>query len=56
VVGKRGTASVTIQEIQERLGEYKEAGMEAQSLESGLKPLDLAAGSKRLETGIGAND
>lgn len=60
VVGKRGTASVTVQEIQERMREFNglvpEPRVDVQPLETGLKPLDLAAASERLETGIGAND
>jgi D-beta-D-heptose 7-phosphate kinase/D-beta-D-heptose 1-phosphate adenosyltransferase len=58
VVGKRGTASVTIQEIQERVREFKgpapESRVEAQSVESVLRPMDLAAESGRVEIGIGA--
>jgi D-beta-D-heptose 7-phosphate kinase/D-beta-D-heptose 1-phosphate adenosyltransferase len=60
VVGKRGTASVTIQEIHERMKELQglaqESGVEAAPLESGLQPLDLAVAPQRLETGVGAND
>lgn len=60
VVGKRGTASVTVQEIQERLREFRglrpESVVEAPQLESGLLPLDFAVSSERAETGIGAND
>ena len=60
VVGKRGTASVTTQEIQHRLIEFQglaaESRTEAAPLESGLQPLDLGAASERVETGIGAND
>jgi D-beta-D-heptose 7-phosphate kinase / D-beta-D-heptose 1-phosphate adenosyltransferase len=60
VVGKRGTASVTIQEIQERLKEFRgltpESSVEATLLESALLPLDLIAAAERAETGNGAND
>jgi len=60
VVGKRGTASVTIQEIQERLKEFMgvatESRVEGQALESGLKQLEVASSSERVATGIGAND
>jgi D-beta-D-heptose 7-phosphate kinase / D-beta-D-heptose 1-phosphate adenosyltransferase len=60
VVGKRGTASVTVQEIQERLIEFRglapESGVEAPPLESGLLQLDLGVPPERAGTGIGAND
>ena len=60
VVGKRGTASVTVQEIQERLRESRglapESGVEALPMESGLRALDLTAAPERLKTEIGAND
>jgi D-beta-D-heptose 7-phosphate kinase / D-beta-D-heptose 1-phosphate adenosyltransferase len=60
VVGKRGTASVTIQEIQERMKEFAgvapESREEARPLESGLPLLELGAAPERIETGIGAND
>jgi D-beta-D-heptose 7-phosphate kinase/D-beta-D-heptose 1-phosphate adenosyltransferase len=60
VVGKRGTASVTIQEIQERLSEFRrlapDPGLNVPPLESGLGPLDLGVPHERAETGIGAND
>jgi D-beta-D-heptose 7-phosphate kinase/D-beta-D-heptose 1-phosphate adenosyltransferase len=54
VVGKRGTASVTIQEVQQRLREFK--GVEALPLESDLGPLDLTATSGKVETRIGVNE
>jgi D-beta-D-heptose 7-phosphate kinase/D-beta-D-heptose 1-phosphate adenosyltransferase len=60
VVGKRGTASVTIQEIQERLKELTgvapESRVEGAQHESDLKPMELGAAPERPETGIGAND
>jgi D-beta-D-heptose 7-phosphate kinase / D-beta-D-heptose 1-phosphate adenosyltransferase len=62
VVGKRGTASVTIQEIQDRMKEFTgvtlESGVEGEPLELGLKPLELGAAPapERVETRIGAND
>jgi bifunctional ADP-heptose synthase (sugar kinase/adenylyltransferase) len=54
VVGKRGTASVTIQEVQQRLREFK--GVEALPLESDLGPLDLTATSGKVEARIGVNE
>ena len=60
VVGKRGTASVTVQEIQERMKEFTgvvpESRVEPPPLESGLQRLELGAASERVETRIGAND
>jgi len=59
VVGKRGTASVTVQEIQERLREFRglapESSLEAPQIEASLLPLDLAVVPEKSETGIGAN-
>src|SRR6267143_941623 len=60
VVGKRGTASVTVQEIQQRLIEIHELAPESRGegrpLESDLRELELGAAPERVETGIGAND
>jgi len=60
VVGKRGTASVTVQEIQQRLIEIQglapESRVEGRPLESDLRALELGAAPERVETGIGAND
>lgn len=60
VVGKRGTATVTVPEIQERLRDFHElmldSSTEVRSLDSGLKPMDLAAVSDRRGPGFGAND
>jgi D-beta-D-heptose 7-phosphate kinase / D-beta-D-heptose 1-phosphate adenosyltransferase len=60
VVGKRGTASVTIQEIHERLKEFTgvalKSSVEGAQFESALKPMELGAAPERLKTGIGAND
>jgi D-beta-D-heptose 7-phosphate kinase/D-beta-D-heptose 1-phosphate adenosyltransferase len=60
VVGKRGTAPVTIQEIQERLKEFTgvalKSRVEGAQLESSLKPMELGGARKTIETGIGAND
>src|SRR5260370_34634727 len=60
VVAKRGTASVTIQEIHERLKEFTgvalKSSVEGAQLESALKPMELGAAPERLATGIGAND
>jgi bifunctional ADP-heptose synthase (sugar kinase/adenylyltransferase) len=60
VVGKRGTASVTIQEIQERLKELRgvapESRAEGAQHDLDLKPMELGAEPERPETGIGAND
>jgi len=60
VVAKRGTASVTIQEIHERVKEFTgvplKSSVEGAQLESALKPMELGAAPERPETGIGAND
>ncbi len=65
VVGKRGTASVTVQEIQEWMREFTgvaaESKGEVRQLEvgpigAGLQALELGAGPERVETRIGAND
>jgi D-beta-D-heptose 7-phosphate kinase/D-beta-D-heptose 1-phosphate adenosyltransferase len=58
VVGKRGTASATVHEIQERMRELHptEWREEERPLESGRSPSELEAGSARVRTGIGAND
>jgi len=61
VVGKRGTASVTVQEIQQRLIEFRglapESGMETPRLESALQSLELAEAPGRVQTAAtGAND
>jgi len=60
VVGKRGTASVTMQEIQERLEEFRgvalKSRVEGAQPESDLKPMELGAAPERRGTGIGAND
>lgn len=60
VVGKRGTASVTIPEVQERLRDFHElrpdSNKEIRPPESSPKPLDLATMSDRREPKFGAND
>ena len=60
VVGKRGTTSVTVQEIQERLvGSRRlapESGVGALPLESGTQAVDWTAAPERLKTRIRAND
>jgi len=60
VVGKPGTASVTIQEIQDWMREFRglpaESRVAAHPSQAALGPLDLAAPPERLKTGISAND
>lgn len=56
VVGKRGTASVTVEEMQERLREVESWPLEPDlASETSLRPLGLAAAGGA-ETGMGAND
>jgi rfaE bifunctional protein kinase chain/domain len=60
VVGKRGTASVTIQEIQDWMREFQgllaESRVEAQPSEATVRPPKLAVALERPATGFGAND
>jgi D-beta-D-heptose 7-phosphate kinase/D-beta-D-heptose 1-phosphate adenosyltransferase len=58
VVGKRGTASVTVPEIQQRLAEFRtlapKCSAEDPLLEASLLPLDLGSAPARAESEVGA--